>query len=202
MNKLTLCAVAGGGRVPPCNSSLVVIGPYGLQWPMVMYAGGDGTHRRGRDCHFLSVHSLPTKPSTGEDPHCKCCCDLCLEITMARVAGERAPAFPGAELERLVDGVLPQYRMLYGSPDQQRPSEKGYMACIAKDVRTLGVYGRRSTHCRKRWEDLRRGGPAGDGLPTRKGSPSNPDPPDGPHTGSGLSEARWALEGITAATRG
>ncbi|KAJ1207346.1 hypothetical protein NDU88_002737 [Pleurodeles waltl] len=27
---------------------------------------------------------------------------------------------------------------------------------IAKDVRTLGVHLRRSTHCRKRWEDIRR----------------------------------------------
>ncbi|KAJ1155662.1 hypothetical protein NDU88_008391 [Pleurodeles waltl] len=47
-----------------------------------------------------------------------------------------------------------------------------------------------------------RGGPAGDGLPMRKWCPSNPDPPDYPHTGGGLSGAGWALGGIPAATRG
>ncbi|KAJ1192798.1 hypothetical protein NDU88_002104 [Pleurodeles waltl] len=31
------------------------------------------------------------------------------------------------------------------------------------------------------------GGPAGDVLPMRTGCPLNPDPPDGPHTGGGLS---------------
>ncbi|KAJ1101868.1 hypothetical protein NDU88_006932 [Pleurodeles waltl] len=94
---------------------------------------------------------------SGEDLHCMCCCDLCLEPTMARVTGERAPAFTSAELERLVDGVLPQYGLLYGPPDQQVSThqKKGIWRAIAKDVRTLGVYGRRSTHCRKWWEDLR-----------------------------------------------
>ncbi|KAJ1209819.1 hypothetical protein NDU88_005191 [Pleurodeles waltl] len=87
-----------------------------------------------------------------------CCCDLCLELTMARVTGERAPAFTLAELERLVDGVLPQYRLLYGPPDQQISAhqKKGIWRAIAKDVRTLGVYGGWSTHCRKGREDLRR----------------------------------------------
>ncbi|KAJ1191307.1 hypothetical protein NDU88_000623 [Pleurodeles waltl] len=33
--------------------------------------------------------------------------------------------------------------------------KKGIWCAIAKDVRTLGIYHRRSTHCRKRWEDLR-----------------------------------------------
>ncbi|KAJ1194080.1 hypothetical protein NDU88_003375 [Pleurodeles waltl] len=77
---------------------------------------------------------------------------------MSRVTGERAPAFTSAELERLVDGVLPQYRMLYGPPDQQVSAhqKKGMWSAIAKDLRTLGVYGRWSTHCRKQWEDLRR----------------------------------------------
>ncbi|KAJ1193259.1 hypothetical protein NDU88_002560 [Pleurodeles waltl] len=87
-----------------------------------------------------------------------CCCDLCLEPTMARVIGERAPAFTLAEFERLVDGVLPQYGLLYGPPDQQISihQKKGIWCAIAKDVRTLGVYGRRSTHCQKWWGDLRR----------------------------------------------
>ncbi|KAJ1106532.1 hypothetical protein NDU88_003933 [Pleurodeles waltl] len=69
-----------------------------------------------------------------------------------------APAFTSEELERLVDGVLSQYELLYGPPDQQVCShqKKGLWRAISKDVQTLGVYGRRGTHSRKRWEDLRR----------------------------------------------
>ncbi|KAJ1171250.1 hypothetical protein NDU88_003120 [Pleurodeles waltl] len=169
-------------------------------------------------------------PAEGEDLHCMCCCDLSLEPTMARVTGERAPAFTSEELERLVDGVLPQYGLLYGPPDKQvstlwarcmwyecmevcvkascngegRPlcwvhikcwamcvpivmqtgmvghscyrldclsnvvllsvlplqvnahQKKGIWRAISNEVRTLRVYGRRRTHCRKQWEDLRR----------------------------------------------
>ncbi|KAJ1095482.1 hypothetical protein NDU88_000645 [Pleurodeles waltl] len=86
------------------------------------------------------------------------CCDLCLEPTMARVTGEKAPAFTSAELEKLVDGILPQYRLLHGPPDQQVSAhqKKDVWRAIANDVRTLGVYGRQSTHFRKWWEDLRR----------------------------------------------
>ncbi|KAJ1215797.1 hypothetical protein NDU88_003404 [Pleurodeles waltl] len=78
---------------------------------------------------------------------------------MAAATGERAPAFTGEELEKLVDGVLPQYALLYGPPDQQvRAHEKiGIWRAIAKEVRALGVHHRRGTHCRKRWEDIRRG---------------------------------------------
>ncbi|KAJ1123161.1 hypothetical protein NDU88_001634 [Pleurodeles waltl] len=77
---------------------------------------------------------------------------------MARASGERAPAFTAQELEKLVDGVLPQYTLLYGPPDQQVSAhqKKDIWRAIAKDVRTLGVHQRRSTHCRKRWEDIRR----------------------------------------------
>ncbi|KAJ1152044.1 hypothetical protein NDU88_004822 [Pleurodeles waltl] len=59
---------------------------------------------------------------------------------MARVSGERAPAFTSEELERLVYGVLPQYRLLYGPPDQQVSThqKKGSWRAIAKEVRTLG----------------------------------------------------------------
>ncbi|KAJ1116857.1 hypothetical protein NDU88_005062 [Pleurodeles waltl] len=76
---------------------------------------------------------------------------------MARVIGERGPGFTSAELERLVDGVLPQCRLLYRPPDQQVSThqKKGIRRAIAMDVRTLGVYSRRSTHCRKWWKDLR-----------------------------------------------
>ncbi|KAJ1126878.1 hypothetical protein NDU88_005284 [Pleurodeles waltl] len=77
---------------------------------------------------------------------------------MAAVSGERAPAFTAQELEKLVDGVLPQYTLLYGPPDQQVSAhqKKDIWGAIAKDVRTLGVHQRRGTHCRKRWEDIRR----------------------------------------------
>ncbi|KAJ1139010.1 hypothetical protein NDU88_005388 [Pleurodeles waltl] len=77
---------------------------------------------------------------------------------MATVSGERAPAFTVEELDKLVDGVLPPYTLLYGPPDKQVSAhqKKGIWRAIAKEVRTLGVYHRWSTHCRKRWEDLRR----------------------------------------------
>ncbi|KAJ1211013.1 hypothetical protein NDU88_006375 [Pleurodeles waltl] len=77
---------------------------------------------------------------------------------MACASEERAPAFTSEELEKLVDGVLPQYTLLYGPPDQQVSAHQknDIWRAIAKDVRTLGVHHRRSTHCRKRWEDIRR----------------------------------------------
>ncbi|KAJ1131617.1 hypothetical protein NDU88_009952 [Pleurodeles waltl] len=77
---------------------------------------------------------------------------------MAHATGERAPAFTAEELEKLVDGVLPQYALLYGPPDQQVSAHQKVATwrAIAKDVRTLGVHNRRGTHCRKRWEDIRR----------------------------------------------
>ncbi|KAJ1210259.1 hypothetical protein NDU88_005625 [Pleurodeles waltl] len=77
---------------------------------------------------------------------------------MAHVSGERAPAFTAEELERLVDGVLPQYTLLYASPDKEVSAhqKKGIWRAIDKEVRTLGVFDRQSTHCCKRWEDLRR----------------------------------------------
>ncbi|KAJ1115080.1 hypothetical protein NDU88_003308 [Pleurodeles waltl] len=75
---------------------------------------------------------------------------------MARVSGERAPAFTSEELEKLVDGVFPQYKLLYGPPDKQAHQKKGIWRAIAKEVRTLGVYHSRSTQGGKRWEDVRR----------------------------------------------
>ncbi|KAJ1206247.1 hypothetical protein NDU88_001656 [Pleurodeles waltl] len=78
---------------------------------------------------------------------------------MAAATGERAPAFTSEELEKLVDGVLPQYALLYGPPDQQVSAHQkiNIWRAIAKEVRALGVYTRRGTHCRKRWEDIHRG---------------------------------------------
>ncbi|KAJ1174073.1 hypothetical protein NDU88_005896, partial [Pleurodeles waltl] len=99
------------------------------------------------------------KQPTGEDLYCKCCCDLSLGDTMAAATGERAPAFTTEELEKLVDGVLPQYARLYGPPDQQVSAHQkvDIWRASAKEVRALGVHNRRGTHCRKRWEDIRRG---------------------------------------------
>ncbi|KAJ1152345.1 hypothetical protein NDU88_005120 [Pleurodeles waltl] len=77
-----------------------------------------------------------------------------------------------------------------------------------KKVRTLGVFDRRSTHCRKRWDDLRRWArkkaEAQLGLAFQRGRDARHTliPPDVPHPGSWLSRVGWALEGITAATRG
>ncbi|KAJ1205880.1 hypothetical protein NDU88_001305 [Pleurodeles waltl] len=117
-------------------------------------AAASGQEDPPQDPHATST----PPPAEGEHLHCVCCCDLCLEPTMARVTGEMAPAFTSEELERLVDGVLPQYGLLYGPPDQQVSAHqmKALWHAIAKDVRTLGVYGRQSTHCWERWEDLRR----------------------------------------------
>ncbi|KAJ1130888.1 hypothetical protein NDU88_009232 [Pleurodeles waltl] len=77
---------------------------------------------------------------------------------MAAPSGERAPAFTAQELEKLLDGVLPQYTLLYGPPDQQVSAhqKKDIWRAITNDVRTLGVHQRRGTHCRKRLEDIRR----------------------------------------------
>ncbi|KAJ1157341.1 hypothetical protein NDU88_010055 [Pleurodeles waltl] len=77
---------------------------------------------------------------------------------MAAASGERALAFTAQELEKLVDGVLPQYTLLYGPPDQQVSThqKKDSWRAIAKDVQTLGVHQRQGTHCRKRWEGIRR----------------------------------------------
>ncbi|KAJ1107750.1 hypothetical protein NDU88_005139 [Pleurodeles waltl] len=147
---------------------------------MVMYAGRDGMHRCRRDRHFLSVHSLATLPSTGEDLHCKWCCDLCLEPTMGRVTGERAPSFTAAELERLVDGVLPQYRMLLGLQTNRSPAIRRRVYCVPSPMK-WGPWGSTADGAPTvghgpetlGTEDGR--DPAGDDLPMRQGCPSNPD---------------------------
>ncbi|KAJ1169209.1 hypothetical protein NDU88_001115 [Pleurodeles waltl] len=75
---------------------------------------------------------------------------------MAHVSGERVSAFTAEELEKLVDGVVPQYTLLCGPPDKQVSAHQknGIWRAIAKEVRTLGVFDRRSTHYCKRCEDL------------------------------------------------
>ncbi|KAJ1173997.1 hypothetical protein NDU88_005821 [Pleurodeles waltl] len=78
--------------------------------------------------------------------------------------------------------------------------KKGIWHAIAKDVWTLGVYGRRSTALLEMV-----GGPeklgTEDGGDPAGGARRTLTPPDGPHTGGGLSGAGWALGGITAAAR-
>ncbi|KAJ1180489.1 hypothetical protein NDU88_005710 [Pleurodeles waltl] len=79
-------------------------------------------------------------------------------MDVPRGAGERALAFTQEELEKLVEGVLPLYVRLYGRPEVQVTAHqnRAHWHAIAKEVRTLGIYNRRSTHLRKRWEDLQR----------------------------------------------
>ncbi|KAJ1140091.1 hypothetical protein NDU88_006451 [Pleurodeles waltl] len=55
-------------------------------------------------------------------------------------------------LDDMCNGVLPSVSPLQVSTHQK----KGLWRAITKDVWTMGIYGRRSTHCWKRWEDLRR----------------------------------------------
>ncbi|KAJ1152607.1 hypothetical protein NDU88_005382 [Pleurodeles waltl] len=43
-----------------------------------------------------------------------------------------------------------------GTKEVSAHQKKGIWRSIAKDVRTLGVSGRRRSHCRKRWEGMRR----------------------------------------------
>ncbi|KAJ1170913.1 hypothetical protein NDU88_002784 [Pleurodeles waltl] len=55
----------------------------------------------------------------------------------------------------LFNHLLPdlQQKMTYTVSGHQK---KGIWRAIAKEVRTLGDFSRRSTHCCKRWEDLHR----------------------------------------------
>ncbi|KAJ1199550.1 hypothetical protein NDU88_003384 [Pleurodeles waltl] len=138
---------------------------------------------------YLVIHFLP---------------DLQQERTYTASAGEKAPAFTSE------DGALPQYTLLYGPPDKQVSAhqKKGIWRAIAKEVRTLRVFDRRSTHCCKRWEDLRRWARKTAethlGLASQRGRGARHTltPTDVLHPGSGLSGVGWALESITAATGG
>ncbi|KAJ1210321.1 hypothetical protein NDU88_005687 [Pleurodeles waltl] len=93
-------------------------------------------------------------------------------------------------------------------PRSAPPKKKHVWHAIAKDVRALGVYHGRSTHCRKRWEDIRhwskKTAEAQVGMASQRGRGawSHHDPPDVQDPGGGLPGVGWALEGITAATRG
>ncbi|KAJ1130374.1 hypothetical protein NDU88_008727 [Pleurodeles waltl] len=167
----------------------------------------------------MSQRTVPMKDNSehrvrqlrGEDLHCKCCCDLSLEETMARMSGERAPAFTSEELEKRVDGVLPQYTLLYCPPDKQvsaHQKKERYLVCHRQGRPDPGglpqtehpLPEKMGGHSPLEQEDG--GGSAGDGFPTWEGCPSNHDPPDVQDPGGGLPGVGWALEGITADTRG
>ncbi|XP_078501113.1 uncharacterized protein LOC144755767 [Lissotriton helveticus] len=77
---------------------------------------------------------------------------------MAESSGDRAPNFTEEELLILTEEALSHYNQLYGSAEQQvSPHQKKKIwLATARKLQALGVHERRSLHCRKRWEDLRR----------------------------------------------
>ncbi|KAJ1154876.1 hypothetical protein NDU88_007619 [Pleurodeles waltl] len=98
--------------------------------------------------------------------------------------------------------------VMYTSSDGQRPSEKGYMACHHQGRADPGGL-RQAEHPLSQTV----GGPEtlgkkmaeaqlGTASQRERGACRTLTPPDVPHTGGGLSRAGWALEGITAVTRG
>ncbi|KAJ1088932.1 hypothetical protein NDU88_002086 [Pleurodeles waltl] len=117
-------------------------------------------------------------------------------------------AFTSEELDKLVDGVLPQYMLLYGHPGKQHQPEEGYLACHRQGRPDPGGLPQTEHPLREKMgghsplEQEDGGGPAGDGLPKWEVRPSHHDPPDVPDPGGGVSGVGWVLEGITAATRG
>ncbi|KAJ1201217.1 hypothetical protein NDU88_005031 [Pleurodeles waltl] len=85
----------------------------------------------------------------------------------------------------------------------QRPPEKKYLVCHRQGRPDPG-----GTHCRKRWEDIRRWrkktAEAQLGMASQRGRGARRTmtPPDVQDPGGGVPGVGWALEGITAATRG
>ncbi|KAJ1120687.1 hypothetical protein NDU88_008849 [Pleurodeles waltl] len=144
---------------------------------------------------YLFNHSIPDlrQERTYTASAAVTCCDLGLEETMALVSGERAPAFTAQELEKLVDGVRAHQKKdichRQGRPDPGGPPETEHP--LPEEM---------GGHSPLEQEDG--GGSTGDGLPMWEGCPSNHDPPDVPDPGGGLPGVGWALEGITADTRG
>ncbi|KAJ1106120.1 hypothetical protein NDU88_003523, partial [Pleurodeles waltl] len=78
--------------------------------------------------------------------------------------------------------------------------KRAHWHAIAKEVRTPGVYNWRSTHCHKRWEDLRRWARK---IKLGKSSQCGrvgTDPPHAKDPGDCVPRPGWALEGCTAVT--
>ncbi|KAJ1188702.1 hypothetical protein NDU88_005459 [Pleurodeles waltl] len=98
--------------------------------------------------------------------------------------------------------------MMYAGGDGQRPPEERYLACHRQGRPDPGglpetehpLPEKIGEHSLLEQEDG--GGSAGDGLPTWEGCPYHYDPPDVQDPGGGLPGVGWALEGITADTRG
>ncbi|KAJ1100539.1 hypothetical protein NDU88_005621 [Pleurodeles waltl] len=90
----------------------------------------------------------------------------------------------------------------------KRPPDKTYLACHRQGRRDPGglpqtehpLPEKMGGHSPLEQEDG--GASAGDDLPTWEGCPSHHDPPDVQDPDGGVPGVGWALEGITAATRG
>ncbi|KAJ1093284.1 hypothetical protein NDU88_006389 [Pleurodeles waltl] len=97
---------------------------------------------------------------------------------------------------------------MYAGGDGQRPPEEGYLACHRQGHPDPGGPPQTEHPLPEKMggpsplEQEDGGGPSGDGLPMWEGCPSHHDPPDVPDPGGGVPGVGWALEGITAATRG
>ncbi|KAJ1115450.1 hypothetical protein NDU88_003674 [Pleurodeles waltl] len=97
---------------------------------------------------------------------------------------------------------------MYAGGDGQHPPEEGYLTCHRQGRSDPGVLPQTEHPLSEKMgvpaplEQDDSGGPAVDGVPTWEGCPLHHDPPDVPDPSGGLSGVGWALEGITAATRG
>ncbi|KAJ1103755.1 hypothetical protein NDU88_001176 [Pleurodeles waltl] len=119
---------------------------------------------------------------------------------MACVAGERAPAFTNEELEKLVDGVLPQYAKLYGRLEVQVSThqKRGLWHAIAKEAWTLQEEGGGTA----RWARMICEAQLGKSSQRGRGACRALTPPYATHPDGGIPGPGWALEGCTAVTRG
>ncbi|XP_069094208.1 myb-related transcription factor, partner of profilin-like isoform X4 [Pleurodeles waltl] len=106
----------------------------------------------------VSCVSIGPEPNKPVNTLSKIAAHQPLRAKMAESSGDRAPNFTEEELLILTDQALSHYNELYGSAEQQvSPHQKKKIwLATARKLQALGVHERRSLHCRKRWEDLRR----------------------------------------------